>query len=196
MPRAAPQTYVQSLGPTSLRVEWDELTATLAQGEIIGYKVIYRPHNENSMACIEYVMGSERELILTGKLSSLLIWHFRRSKTIMASFEELDALVKCVLFVSDMQFQLDSVSIQRPLFQVSDDISTMMIRSVVSWDYLNFIMGIPIVARLHLQIEIVSWLHKTSEHGPLTRYVQLRVAHAPRIVRNVFPTPTSKETAT
>ena len=96
----------------------------------------------------------------------------------MASFEELNALVECVLFVSDMQFQLASVSIQRPLFQVPD-ISTIMTRRVVSSDYLIFIMGIPIVARLHLQIEIVSWLLKTSEHGPLTRYVQLRVAHAP-----------------
>ena len=36
---------------------------------------------------------------------------------------------------------------------------------------------------------------RRNDHEPLTRYVKLRVAHAPGMPGTFFPPPTSKETA-
>ena len=39
------------------------------------------------------------------------------------------------------------------------------------------------------------WSNSMTPYGPLTRYVKLRVAHAPGMPRTFLPTPNSKETA-
>ena len=49
------------------------------------------------------------------------------------------------------------------------------------------------VTKFHF--ELIHHLRKWVANGPLTRYVKLRVAHAPGMLGTFFPTQTSKETA-
>ena len=44
-------------------------------------------------------------------------------------------------------------------------------------------------------IQVVGWCKQATSHGPLTRYVKLRVAHARGIPGTFSPPPTLKETA-
>lgn len=65
VPIAAPAVSVKPLGATSLKVEWDTLSAREARGGIIEHKVVYRKSGHPSQR-VEDVPGPATEYIITG----------------------------------------------------------------------------------------------------------------------------------
>ena len=66
VPVAAPALSVKSLGATSLKVEWDELSVQDSRGVITQYQVLYRKSGQPSQR-VEDVPAGTTEYIITGK---------------------------------------------------------------------------------------------------------------------------------
>ena len=65
VPLAAPPVSVTALGATSLKVEWDALSAQESRGKITKQQVIYRKSGQPSQR-VQDIPGAATDYIITG----------------------------------------------------------------------------------------------------------------------------------
>ena len=66
VPITCPVTLVSAYGPSSLKVDWEDLSGDVARGPIVKHKLHYRKNGQSSFQTV-HLDGSIRQYIITGQ---------------------------------------------------------------------------------------------------------------------------------